>query len=156
MPFYRTLVIHYLKESCVLISYLQIFGRDSSDFWAITNNRYFNLTLVLRTITICLLRLICIVKLIAKISSNNFLFSFWLIRMLQFPSVLFACLLSGVKISKFSCVICLPLGDMVQCNYVTNIVYSQLPKWTWEMLGLALKGVYFKWSKPLLASIISN
>ena len=116
----------------------------------------FYLIMILQTINIYLVHLICIVKWIAKYHPTIFFSIFDLSEMLQFPSVLSTCLLSGVKISKFSCVIYLPLGDMVQWNSVTNIVYSQLPKWTWEMLDLALKGVYFKWSKPLLTSIISN
>ena len=155
MPFYPTLLIHYLKESCVLISYLQIFGRGLIlEWWKIID--IFYLIMILQTINIYLVHLICIVKWIAKYHPTIFFSIFDLSEMLQFPSVLSTCLLSGVKISKFSCVIYLPLGDMVQWNSVTNIVYSQLPKWTWEMLDLALKGVYFKWSKPLLTSIISN
>ena len=154
MPFYPTLLIHYLKESCVLISYLQIAGRAILEWWKIID--IFYLIMILQTINIYLVHLICIVKWIAKYHPTIFFSIFDLSEMLQFPSVLSTCLLSGVKISKFSCVIYLPLGDMVQWNSVTNIVYSQLPKWTWEMLDLALKGVYFKWSKPLLTSIISN
>ena len=154
MPFYPTLLIRYLKEICVLISYLQIFGRAILEWWKIID--IFYLIMILQTINIYLVHLICIVKWIAKYHPTIFFSIFDLSEMLQFPSVLSTCLLSGVKISKFSCVIYLPLGDMVQWNSVTNIVYSQLPKWTWEMLDLALKGVYFKWSKPLLTSIISN
>ena len=124
------------------------------EWWKIID--IFYLIMILQTINIYLVHLICIVKWIAKYHPTIFISIFDLSEMLQFPSVLSTCLLSGVKISKFSCVIYLPLGDMVQWNSVTNIVYSQLPKWTWEMLDLALKGVYFKWSKPLLTSIISN